>query len=56
MEQELSAGLGEWKVTELVENNEVHAGQVIGNPALPAVAGLGVEPVDEIDHVIEAST
>src|SRR5260370_8330432 len=24
-----------------------------GEPALPTVAGLGVEPVDEIDHVVE---
>jgi hypothetical protein len=29
---------------------------VIGEPALPCVAGLGLEPVDEIDHVVEATT
>jgi hypothetical protein len=26
---------------------------VVGNPPLSAAAGLGLEPVDEIDHVIE---
>jgi len=26
---------------------------MIGEPALPAVAGLGIEPVDEIDDVVE---
>ena len=53
VEQELAAGLSEWQIAEFVEDDEVHAGQVIGEPALPAVAGLGLEPVDEIDHVVE---
>ena len=48
VEQELAAGLGEGQIAELVENDKVHAGQVICNPALPAVAGLGLEPVDEM--------
>jgi len=26
---------------------------MIGEPALPSVAGLGLEPVDEIDHIVE---
>jgi hypothetical protein len=30
MEQELAAGLGEWQIAEFVEDDEVHAGQVIG--------------------------
>jgi hypothetical protein len=29
---------------------------VVGNSSLPAAAGLGLEPVDEINHVIEATT
>src|SRR3954454_23671403 len=29
---------------------------MIGEPALASVAGLGLEPVDEIDHVVEPST
>ena len=55
MEQELTAGLGEGQIAKLIENDEVHAGQLVGNPALPRVAGLGLEPVDEIDDVIESA-
>src|ERR1700677_888141 len=55
VEQELATGLGERQIAELVENDEVHAGQVIGNPTLPAAAGLALEPVDEIDDVVEAA-
>jgi hypothetical protein len=56
VEQELTAGLGKGQIAEFIKNDEVHAGQVLGNPALPSIAGLGLEPVDEIDHVIEAAT
>ena len=52
MEQELTAGLGEGQITEFVEDDEVHAGQLIGEPTLPSVTGLGLEPIDEIDHVV----
>jgi hypothetical protein len=55
VEQKLAARLGEGKIAQLVENDEVHAGQMLGEPALPAVAGLGLEPVDEIDDVVEAA-
>src|SRR3954452_24646336 len=53
MEQELPAGLSEGQIAEFVEDDEVHAGEVVGEPALAAGAGLGLEPVDEIDHVVE---
>ena len=56
VEQELAAGLSERQIAEFVEDDEVHAGQMIGEPALPCVAGLGLEPVDEIDDVIEPAT
>ena len=56
MEQELPAGLSERQIAEFVENDEVHAGQVIGEPTLPSITGLGLEPVDEIDHVVEPAT
>jgi hypothetical protein len=26
---------------------------VFGKPSLPRVAGFGLEPIDEIDHVVE---
>ena len=53
MEEELSTRLGEGQIAEFVENDEVHAGEVIGEPSLPAIAGLGFEPVDEIDDIVE---
>jgi len=53
MEQELAARLSEWQIAEFIENDEVHAGQVIGEPTLTSVTGLGLEPIDEIDHVVE---
>src|ERR1700704_1020326 len=53
MEQEWPAGLSEGQIAKFVEDDEVHAGQVVGEPALAAGAGLGFEPVDEIDHVVE---
>ena len=56
VEQELSSGLSEGQIAELVENDEVHSGELIGDPTLPSVAGLDLEPVDEIDHVVEPAT
>src|SRR6202034_2089876 len=56
VEQELSSGLSEWQIAKLVENDEVHSGELIGDPTLPSVAGLDLEPVDEIDHVVEPAT
>jgi hypothetical protein len=52
-EEELAAGLGEEQIVELIENDEVHAGEVIGEPTLPAAAGLDLESVDEIDDLVE---
>jgi hypothetical protein len=53
VEQKLTPGLGEGQVTEFVEDNEVHAGELIGESALPAVAGLSLEPVDEIHDIVK---
>jgi hypothetical protein len=55
MEQELAAGLGEGQITEFVEYDEVHAGQLIGEPTLPCVAGFDLKAIDEIDHVVEST-
>ena len=55
VEQELAAGLGEGQIAEFVEDQEVEAGQVIGEPPLAAVAGFGLQPIDEIDDVVEAA-
>jgi len=42
-------------VAEFIEDDRVHAGQVVGKPALPSVAGLGLEPADDIDRIVEAA-
>ena len=55
MEQQLAAGLREGQVAELVEDDEVEAGEVIGDAALAAGAGLGFELVDEVDDIEEAA-
>ena len=55
MEQQLPAGLREGQVAELVEDDEVEPGQVLGDAALLAGAVLGLELVDEIDDVEEAA-
>jgi hypothetical protein len=53
VEQELTTGLSEWQIAEFIEDDEVHTGQLISKSTLPSVTGLGLEPVDEIDHVVE---
>ena len=49
----MPARLGEGQIAEFIEDDEVHPGEVVGEPALAAVAGLGLEPIDQIDHVVE---
>src|ERR1700745_2716038 len=53
VEQELTAGLSERQNAECIENDEVHTGQVVGEAALATSTGLGLEAIDEIDHVVE---
>ena len=53
VEQELAAGLGEGQIAEFIEDDEVHTGQMIGKTALASIADLGLEPVDEIHHIVE---
>src|SRR4051794_1705090 len=53
MEQQLAAGLGERQVAEFVEDDEVHPGQMLGDTTLPSIAGLDLQAVDEVDHVVE---
>src|SRR4051812_26151269 len=55
VEQELPAGLGEGQIAELVQHDEVHAREVIGDAALASGAALCLESVDEVDDVEEAS-
>ena len=55
VKEQLAAGLGERQVAELVEDDEVEAREMVGETALPAGAGLGLELVDQIDDVEEAA-
>ncbi|GAB1717954.1 MAG: hypothetical protein NTAFB05_29960 [Nitrobacter sp.] len=43
-------------VSELVQHDEVHPGQMFGKPALTSITGLALEAIDEVDHVVEAAT
>ena len=54
MEQQLPAGLSEGEIAEFVEDDEVEAGEVIGEPSLAAGVGFVLELVDEIDGGEEA--
>src|SRR6266566_3799755 len=54
MKEQLAASLSEGQVAELVENDEVHAREIFGEPPLPAGAGFALQPVDEVDDGVEA--
>ena len=43
MEQELASGLGKRQVTEFVQNDEVEAGQIIGQTSLASATRFKVE-------------
>jgi hypothetical protein len=55
VEQQLAAGLGEWQIAQLVEDDEVEAGEIVGRPTLAARSALGFEAIDEIDSVEETT-
>ena len=55
IEQQLPAGLGEGQIAQFVEDGEVEAGEIIGQPSLTAAAGLALQPVDQIDDGVEAA-
>ena len=42
-------------MSKFVQDDEVYPGQMLSKPALPPVAGLDLETVHEIDHVLEAA-
>ena len=56
MEQQLSAGLGERQIAEFIENNEVEAGEIVGDAPLATGSAFGLELIDEIDCGEEAPT
>jgi hypothetical protein len=46
MEEQLTAGLREGQIAELVEHDKIHAREIFGEPALAAAAAFDLEPVD----------
>ena len=55
VEQQLPAGLGERKIAELIEDDEVQAGEIIGEPSLAACPPFGLKAVDQINCVEESA-
>src|SRR4051812_18171415 len=55
VEEKLATGLGEGQIAEFIQHDEVHPGQMLGEPTLPSIAGLGLEAIDEVDDVEEAA-
>ena len=53
MEQQLPAGLSERQIAQFVENDEVEAGEIVGQASLTAGASLIFETVDQIDNGVE---
>jgi len=53
MEQQLAACLREGQIAKFVENDEVHAGEIIGDASLTPGARFRLQSVDEIDGVEE---
>ena len=49
----MATGLCEREIAEFVEDDEIHARQMFCEPALACIAGLDLEPVDQINDVVE---
>src|SRR5258708_37116454 len=56
MKEQLPAGLSEGQIAEFVENKEVHAREIFGQPPLPAGAGFALQPIDEVNDGVEAAS
>ena len=53
MEQKLSTGLGEGQIAQLVQDQEVGAGDQICRSSLPFCTGFGIQLVHQIDAIEE---
>jgi hypothetical protein len=51
----LSTSLGGRQIAKFIKNDEVEAGEIIGEPSLAACTALGLELIDEIDGGEEAT-
>src|SRR3954466_11623562 len=52
MEQQLTLGAGQ--IPHLVPHDEIDGGELVGEPTRPSGAGLGLQPVYQVDEVEEA--
>lgn len=55
MEEKLATRLSKGQISEFVQHDEVHPGQMFGKPALTSVTGLALKAIDQVDHVVEAT-
>lgn len=53
VEQQLASGLREGQIAQFIEHDEVEPPHIVGHTPLLAIAGLGLELVDQIDDVEE---
>jgi hypothetical protein len=49
MERQLPAGLGERKIAEFIEDDDVEASKIVGDALLSSGSTFGLELIDEID-------
>ena len=55
VEQQLAPRLRERQIAQLVEDDEVEAGEMVGKPTLSAGSTFRFEAIDEIDGVEETA-
>ena len=53
VEQQLAAGLAEWQIAQLIDDDDVVAQQFLGRPATAAGCFLLLQLIDQIDKVVE---
>src|SRR5262249_39614233 len=56
VEEELPARWREGQIAELVQDHEVKSCKMVGDAALAGGSGLALEPVHEVDDIVEAGT
>src|SRR5262249_24120602 len=56
MEEQLPSSLSEGQIAELVESDEVFAGEIIGDSSLSPCGRVGLQAIDEINCIEEAAT
>ena len=56
MEQQLSARLGKWQISQFVEDDKVQSAELFGQPTRPCRPTVSLKPVDQVHHVEEPAT